>query len=171
MSNYKNLKKVLGMNSTDFATLRARAAARKLSSEHLYAGEVTPQEALHAVLQLENAVLVDVRTDKEWQGDGVPDLSDKNSARVLLSWRLYPDMTFNTAFVSTLRQRCDDVATPLFFLCRSGVRSLDAANIMAQEGYQHCFNVAAGCLGSANMAGEENTVLGWKLAGLPWGAL
>ena len=54
----------------------------------------------------------------------------------------------------------------LFFICRSGSRSLAAAKAMAAEGYRACHNVAGGFEGPLD--NQRHRVGGWKAAGLPW---
>ena len=41
-----------------------------------YAGDVTPQQAWDLLRDRPDAVLVDVRTEQEWQTIGVPDISE-----------------------------------------------------------------------------------------------
>ena len=38
-----------------------------------YAGDITPQQAWDLLVEDQDAVLVDVRTEREWQVIGVPD--------------------------------------------------------------------------------------------------
>jgi rhodanese-related sulfurtransferase len=54
------------------------------------------------------------------------------------------------------------------FLCRSGVRSRDAAIAMTAAGFKACYNVASGFEGDKDAAGHRGTVSGWKVDGLPW---
>lgn len=126
-----------------------------------YAGEVTPQE-VYAYLSAHEAVLIDVRTPSEWQA-GRPDLSQAQGKLLLLSWKTYPDYAVNPTFVQELSaENSVGKDTPLFFLCRSGGRSLDAAVAMTAAGYRYCFNVTGGFEG-ARVPGT-----GWKAAQLPY---
>jgi rhodanese-related sulfurtransferase len=56
----------------------------------------------------------------------------------------------------------------LFFICRSGSRSLAAAKAMATAGYRACHNVAGGFEGPLDDERPRGSVGGWKAAGLPW---
>ena len=56
----------------------------------------------------------------------------------------------------------------LFFICRSGSRSMAAAKAMAATGYRSCHNVACGFEGPLDDERHRGTVAGWKAAGLPW---
>lgn len=154
----------------DLSALTALAATRKPDPAMQYAGEVTPQETWEALKNIPNAVLVDVRTQQEWDNVGIPDISALKRSPILLSWRFYPDMAINTAFVAELSQLIGAQDAPLFLLCRSGARSRDAAEVLTKQGYQHCYNIAAGCEGTASVAGIANPVTGWKIGGLPWAA-
>ena len=106
-------------------------------------GEVTAQGAWSALAVRKKAQLVDVRTQAEWEA-GVPDLSALNRNIIRLSWRTQPGMALNPEFETQLMQQLPDRDTPVYFLCRSGGRSADAARAMAQHGYTHCFNIAGG---------------------------
>ena len=56
---------------------------------------------------------------------------------------------------------------PVYLICRSGVRSAAAAEILAMRGYT-TFNVADGFEGQIDPAGHRGSLGGWKVAGLPW---
>ena len=106
--------------------------------------EVTTQETWSTLEAQPSAMLVDVRTAGEWEEVGVPDISAFNKKAVTLSWRTQPNMVLNTQFETELQKAIPDRTTPLYFLCRSGGRSADAAAAMAQLGYENCFNIIGG---------------------------
>jgi rhodanese-related sulfurtransferase len=118
------------------------------------------------------AVLVDVRTIAEWAYVGLPDLSAVGKQPVLVEWQGFPDNRLNTAFVErlteALAQRGADKGTEIFFICRSGARSLNAAQAMAAAGYTHCRNVADGFEGPLDPNRHRGHLGGWKAKGLPW---
>lgn len=124
-------------------------------------------------LELEpDAVLVDVRTQAEWAFVGLPDLSLLGKRTVTVEWQSFPEGRINPAFVDQLHSELAALSagpdTSIFFLCRSGSRSLAAAQAMAAAGYRACHNVADGFEGPRDEAGHRGTVGGWKVAGLPW---
>ena len=92
--------------------------------------------------------LVDVRTRAEWTYVGIPDLGPVGKRTVLVEWQTFPDQAVDPRFAERLAgelkalgvQSDDD----LFFICRSGSRSLAAAKAMAAVGYRACHNVACG---------------------------
>jgi rhodanese-related sulfurtransferase len=59
-------------------------------------------------------------------------------------------------------------ASKLYFLCRSGVRSMASAAALTAAGFQHCYNVLDGFEGPPDDEGHRGTTAGWKAADLPW---
>ncbi|MDQ2757847.1 MAG: rhodanese-like domain-containing protein [Actinomycetota bacterium] len=132
-----------------------------------YAGDVTPQDAYSALRSDERAVLVDVRTRAEWQFVGVPDLAGLGRPVVTIEWTTYPDGTRNDGFVEQLQAAGVQEGTPVYFLCRSGVRSVAAAEEATARGLGPAYNVLDGFEGPHDDQGHR-AVAGWKVAGLPW---
>lgn len=132
-----------------------------------YAGDVQPEEAYAALAADEDAVLVDVRTAAEWSYVGVPDLSALHKRVVCLEWQTYPDGAVNGDFVEQLQDAGLPDGAPLYFLCRSGVRSAAAAHAAAAAGLGPAYNIVDGFEGPHDESGHR-TVSGWKVAGLPW---
>lgn len=130
--------------------------------------DVSPRAAWQELAQDPEALLVDVRTDAEWNFVGVPDLSSIGKQTVLIPWQLYPTMQVNGAFVEHLRRAGASPMSKLFFICRSGARSLAAGQAAQQAGFPHAFNVADGFEGPVDPEGHRGTVAGWKADGLPW---
>jgi rhodanese-related sulfurtransferase len=133
-----------------------------------YAGEISPTDAWNRLANEENAKLVDVRTQAEWAYVGLPDLSSLEKQPLLVQWQVFPAMTKNEAFAEQLAAQGiakDDV---LLFLCRSGVRSKAAAELLTQMGYSQCWNITDGFEGQLDTARHRGTAQGWKHSGLPW---
>lgn len=137
-----------------------------------YAGDVAPGDCLAALTGNPQAQLIDVRTTAEWAYVGAPDLSAAGREAIRLQWQVFPAMAVDPDFIGTLaaalaaRGALED--TPLYFLCRSGVRSKAAALAMTRAGYSHCYNIAGGFEGPPDGEGHRGRVAGWKAAGLPW---
>ena len=119
--------------------------------------------------------LVDVRTRAEWTFVGVPELSALAKQPILIEWQTFPENTPDAKFASTLDAdlsgRGLGKTTNLFFICRSGARSLSAARAMAALGYGHCHNVRDGFEGPHKVDAQQRQrglVAGWKFANLPW---
>ena len=129
---------------------------------------VTPKQVWEALASHPDARLVDVRTDYEWAGIGVPDLAGTGKQPALVSWQLAPAMQVNTAFVDQLRAAGINEDDHVYFLCRSGVRSVAAADAAAAAGYKHTYNILDGFEGPPNGQGVRGRLAGWQADGLPW---
>lgn len=129
---------------------------------------VSPKESFAALAADRNAQLVDVRTDAEWQYVGIPDLRPLGKQAVLVSWQYFPSGNVNGSFVEELRDAGLDPSQPLYFLCRSGVRSMAAARAAAAAGFAAVYNVADGFEGPPDARGHRGAVAGWKAEDLPW---
>ena len=98
---------------------------------------------------------------------GVPDLAPAGKQPVLVSWQ-FATGAINPGFLDELRGAGLAPDQPLYFLCRSGVRSLAAAERAAAAGFVGCFNVAGGFEGHPDAQGRRGAVDGWQADGLPW---
>lgn len=116
--------------------------------------------------------LVDVRTRAEWTYVGIPDLAPVGKRPVLVEWQTFPDQAIDTRFAERLAGELKALGVglgdELFFICRSGSRSLAAAKAMAAIGYRACHNVACGFEGPLDDGRHRGAIAGWKAAGLPW---
>lgn len=130
--------------------------------------DVSPRAAYQALAEDTDAVLVDVRTDAEWNFVGVPDLSEVGKQVVLIPWQVYPTMQVNGAFAEHLRRAGASPMSKLYFICRSGARSLAAGQAAQAAGFPNAFNVADGFEGPVDAEGHRGGVAGWKADGLPW---
>ena len=149
------------------STALENAVVGQLSSGG-YAGDVSAFTAWEAVKNSPNAVLVDVRTQAEWNFVGVPDLSSVGKQPLLIEWQIFPTMELNASFVDMVIAAAPDKSAPLYFLCRSGARSKSAAVSMTQAGYVNCYNIAPGFEGPHDGAQHRGSVEGWKASDLPW---
>jgi rhodanese-related sulfurtransferase len=130
--------------------------------------DVSPRAAFKDLTEDPGAMLVDVRTDAEWSFVGVPDLSGIGKQPALIPWQVYPSMQVNGNFAEHLRRAGATPMTKLFFICRSGARSLAAGLAAKHAGFPHSFNVADGFEGPVDAEGHRGAVAGWKADGLPW---
>jgi rhodanese-related sulfurtransferase len=127
-----------------------------------------PQKAWEALVSQKQTQLVDVRTDAEWNFVGLPDLSEAGKRAVLIPWQVYPTMQVNGGFVDQMRQAGITPEDTIYFLCRSGARSMAAAQAAIAAGFPNAINVADGFEGPPDGDGHRGTIAGWKAAGLPW---
>ncbi|MBS0562014.1 MAG: rhodanese-like domain-containing protein [Proteobacteria bacterium] len=129
---------------------------------------ISPTQTWEAIKANPQAQLVDVRTDAEWNFVGVPDLAEAGKQVVLIPWQVYPAMQVNGAFVEHLKEAGFTPEHRIYFLCRSGARSMAAAQAAQAAGFPHVFNVADGFEGPPDPSGHRGTVAGWKAEDLPW---
>jgi len=130
--------------------------------------EVSALEAWQPLSEQKDALLIDVRTQAEWAFIGAPTLNAIDKETYFISIRHYPNMAPNPDFVTQLQTVATDPDAPLYFICRSGARSLEAAKLAQQAGYTKCINIADGFEGNPNIHGHRGTDSGWKAAGLDW---
>jgi rhodanese-related sulfurtransferase len=129
---------------------------------------VAPAQTWEALRADEDAQLVDVRTDVEWTFVGLPDLKAAGKQTLLIPWQVYPTMKLNGSFEENLRAAGLTAGHKIYFICRSGARSMAAAEAARSAGFPHVFNVADGFEGPPDVEGHRGTTAGWKADGLPW---
>ena len=133
-----------------------------------YAGDVDPASAYRVLAERPDAVLVDVRTSAEWSWVGGPDLAALGKPVVQIEWVRFPGGVRNEAFVQELAAAGVPQDATVLFLCRSGVRSIAAAEAATAAGWTGAHNVLEGFEGNPDGTGHRGTTGGWKVAGLPW---
>lgn len=134
--------------------------------------DVEVKEVWRRLEEEPDAVLIDVRSQSEWTFVGLPDLSPIGKQVVTIEWQTFPGGVTNASFVDQLSSDLAELGagpdTSLFFICRSGGRSLAAAQMMAAAGYRGSHNVADGFEGPLDGDRHRGTVAGWVATGLPW---
>jgi rhodanese-related sulfurtransferase len=135
-----------------------------------YAGDITPEEAWKLLADDPEAVLVDCRTDAEWRFVGVADLSSLDREAVYVEWNS-SDGKHNDDFVDDLLEKIgvagSDKDRPVVFLCRSGNRSIPAAEAATAAGIAPSYNMLDGFEGDLDEHRHRGGT-GWKAVGLPW---
>ena len=130
--------------------------------------DISPADTWKALENDPEAILVDCRTDAEWNFVGLPDLGPVGKEPLLIPWQVYPSMQMNGHFAESLRKAGATPLNKIYFICRSGARSLAAAQAAQVAGFPNVFNVATGFEGPLDGEGHRGTVAGWKADGLPW---
>lgn len=128
---------------------------------------VSPTEAWNQLKKDKEAVMVDVRTPEEWSLVGEPDLSSIGHILRKISWQNLQGQR-NAHFIDDLKKLILDKNQPIYFLCRSGVRSLSASQAAMQAGFTKVYNVKGGFEGGQNHENHRGYVEGWKAEHLPW---
>jgi rhodanese-related sulfurtransferase len=139
-----------------------------------YAGDITPEEAWKLLSDNPEAVLVDCRTDAEWRFVGVADITDLGRDVVYVQWSGVNGKR-NEQFVDELIEAGvtpgegphASRGRPVVFLCRSGNRSVGAAEAATAAGIAPSFNVLDGFEGHLDDEGHRGGS-GWRAVGLPW---
>lgn len=146
------------MSTTEEILMQAEERAR--AGGLPYRGTVTPKEATELLAALPGARLVDVRSSAEWQ------LIGRVPGAIEVELKIFPGWHPNPDFVDSVKAAVK-AADPVFFMCRSGVRSDAAARLLQIEGFSNVFNVLEGFEGDLGPDKKRN-VSGWKNSGLPW---
>ena len=83
-----------------------------------------------------------------------------------LAWKQWPGMALNPAFDAGV-QALGASGKKLVLLCRSGVRSIAAAQRATELGLQ-AYNILEGFEGDPNADAHRGLTGGWRFRGLPW---
>lgn len=124
-----------------------------------------PKAAYKFLQQHPNAVFIDVRSHMEFLFVGHP------AGSIHIPWIDEPDWKVNPHFVTQVRQTMlggTTGAAPVVLICRSGVRSLDAGNVLVEAGVKDVYNVAEGFEGQLDDSHHRSALGGWRYHGLPW---
>ncbi len=132
--------------------------------------EISPQQAWELLEGDPHAVLLDVRTQMEYDYVGHP----LNALHV--PWMDAPDWTVDAGFVDKVRAALSKRVGPdkapeamtILSMCRSGKRSLAAAEALASQGFTKLYNIEDGFEGDLDNNKHRNTMNGWRVASLPW---
>ncbi len=125
-----------------------------------YAGNVAPHEAFELV-NAGLARLIDVRTPEERKFVGY--VADS----IAVPWATGTAFTRNPRFLRELESKTQKSDVLLFF-CRSGARSIAAAEAATRGQFQHAFNVLEGFEGELDGQRRRGSQGGWRHRGLPW---
>ena len=154
------------------AALDTQALAPELQAIHTaaraqgltYAGGVPPALAWQLV-QANRALLVDVRSTEERKFVGhVP-------GSLHVAWATGTSLVRNPRFVRELEAKLAKDGgkdAVVLLLCRSGKRSVLAAEAAAAAGFTHVFNVLEGFEGEIDAHLHLGGSDGWRFHGLPW---
>ncbi len=139
--------------------------------------EIDPDRVYETLVSCKNSFLVDVRSYAEWNFVGVPYSLDMHNEVIFCEWASFPEMKKNPEFLENVLRKVNlNKAKNIFFLCRSGARSLQAAlevkNLVqhSQEEFDDicCVNVRYGFEGDLSDTFKRGTLNGWKYSNLPW---
>ncbi len=126
-----------------------------------YLADLSPTDAHALLLEREDAVLIDCRTQAEWVFVGVPVMENAR----FVQWTTYPDGAKNENFVSDAAGGLAQ-DQPIVVMCRSGARSAAGASALTAAGFTEVYNMVDGFEGDHDADGHRTG--GWRGAGLPW---
>ena len=139
--------------------------------------EIDPVDAYEKLVVCKKSFLVDVRSQAEWNFVGFPHSIKMKNEVIFCEWSSFPTMTKRLNFLDELIQKINFKETEnLYFLCRSGVRSFQAASDV-QNFISHsfkefrdlsCMNVRYGFEGDLSKDLQRGELNGWKHSKLPW---
>lgn len=169
---FSGLSFVLAASSLAFAVDQA---LYKKAKDHK-GGDVTPLQAVEMIKQdAKNTILVDIRTQYEYQDIGHP------NAAYNIPYKFYTNKAdekgyksvVNENFCQDLKARFNPATDTLLLLCRSGHRSADAATAAVDCGFEKSYNVMGGFEG--DKVKDKNSpdfgkrlLNGWRAEKLEW---
>ena len=136
--------------------------------ENYEINEINSYDCFEILKKNKQSHLVDVRTKEEWEYVGIPDLTSINKKTIFISWHLYPDMRINCDFRTDILHSNIKQDDTIILICRSGQRSLEAAQYLNKLGYKNSYNVIDGFEGNKDLSNHRSKLNGWKYSKLPW---
>ncbi len=123
---------------------------------------ISPTQAHEILSSNSQAILIDTRTYLEYSFVGHPIGAVHVPLKRPPNWEAFPD------FVEQVEQHIHSKSIPVILMCRSGVRSLDAAKLLEQAGFQTLYNMDEGFEGDKDHNHHRGTLGGWRFHKLPW---
>ena len=132
--------------------------------------EISPLEAWDLLQASENSVVLDVRSTMEFLYVGHPIGAVNVPLKEPPAWETDPEFVVKVRrSLREVRRDAGDVEDlTILSICRSGQRSLVAAELLEADGFRHVYNVLEGFEGVRDGENHRNTVNGWRVHGLPW---
>ena len=125
---------------------------------------LTSAETFEELQKIRGGKILDIRTNAELNFVGRVSHPDC----YFVEWKSFPDGTIDENFVSKVEGKGLTKNCPIFVICRSGVRSLEAAEVLKDHGFKNLTNISDGFEGDLNAQGRRGSINGWKASGLPW---
>jgi rhodanese-related sulfurtransferase len=124
---------------------------------------MSPRESWALLQSNPQCLLVDIRMEIESMYVGRP------PGAVNIPWYEYPDFTPNPEqFCAQVLEEAGTRDRPVLLICRSGQRSLEAAQTLEKHGFVDVINVVHGFEGDLDPDFHRSTLNGWRFEGLPW---
>jgi rhodanese-related sulfurtransferase len=122
-----------------------------------------PKDAWEEIQRTPEALFLDVRMEIESLYVGRP------PGVVNIPWYEYPDLTPDpAAFVRAVENEAKSKDQPIYLICRSGKRTIEAGQALEAAGFSDVTNILRGFEGDLDAGFHRSTVNGWRKDGLPW---
>ena len=115
---------------------------------------ISAENCYSTIKENKDVYLVDVRTPYERETFGRVD-EDSFDAQYIELTLINEEGVENINFLNQFNSNGISKNSEIYFICKSGARSMHAALILESNGYQNLYNV------------EDGFVIGWKPIGLP----
>jgi rhodanese-related sulfurtransferase len=124
---------------------------------------LNPRAAWEELQRTPDALFVDVRMEIESLYVGRP------PGVVNIAWYEYPELAPQPdSFVAAVEREAGSRSRPVYLICRSGKRTVDAAKALNAAGFTDVTNITEGFEGDLDEGFHRSTKNGWRFAGLPW---
>lgn len=132
---------------------------------------LTPKAAYEFLQKTPNSLLIDIRSSMEYLFVG------HAIGSIHIPWIDEPDWTVDPNFAQVVEKTfsnrfkgIDDpkAETHAVLICRSGKRTLDAADVLLKAGFKQVYHVEEGFEGERDEHQHRSTLGGWRFHGLPW---
>lgn len=127
---------------------------------------LSPRQAFERIQNNPDILFIDVRTYAENKFVGRP------PDAVLVAWIDGPSWEINPRFPQTvgnlLAGNSASLQVEIILICRSGVRSLDAAKTLVRKGFTNVGHVVGGFEGDLDENNQRGNINGWRFEGLAW---
>jgi len=131
--------------------------------------EITPDEAWEILRSDAKAVILDVRSTMEFLYVGHPVGAINVPLKEPPAWEIDPNFADKAGRALAERfagMRPENIT--VLSLCRSGQRSMTAAELLTARGFSSVYNVLEGFEGERDANNHRNTISGWRVRQLPW---
>lgn len=124
---------------------------------------LNPRAAWEEIQRTPDALFLDVRMEIESLYVGRP------PGVVNIAWYEYPELTPQPdSFVAAVEREAGRKDRPVYLICRSGKRTVDAAKALDAAGFTNVTNISEGFEGELDEKFHRSTRSGWRFHGLPW---
>jgi rhodanese-related sulfurtransferase len=132
--------------------------------------EISPQKAWDLLQSRPDSTLLDVRSTMEYLYVGHPLGAVHVPLKEPPDWSLEPDFAekVRSVLVNKTQDSGNVDSLPVLIICRSGKRSLEAAEELSRNGFSETFNITEGFEGEKDEKNQRGTVNGWRFHNLPW---